>query len=233
MKKQLKYTIIALMAFIFTLFLLNTKSFAGSQKLKELKYDVKLNADGTANVTEEWNIRVSDTNTLFKTFDLDSAKYGKITNVSVKEMIGGIANEFEDTGVYAYHVKKGGFYALNRGAKQFEIAWGVSIDDTETRTYKIEYTITDVIKNYQDCSEFYWQFIGKTNGIPADKVSGIIKLPMGVTSKENLKVWAHGPLDGNIEIVDKETVSFEVEKLNEETMVEVRIVTTEANIFAR
>ncbi len=68
------------------------------------------------------------------------------------------------------------------------------------------------------------------NGIPANNVTGTIKLPKEVRNREDLKVWAHGPLNGNIEIVDNETVSFEVSKLNTGTMVEVRVVTTD-NIF--
>lgn len=227
MKKQIKCLLIITIGFIFTMLLLNTKTYAGSQKLKDLKYNVILNTDGTADVIEEWNIKVSETNTLFKTFNLDSTKYGKITNVHVKDITGGINQEFFDTGVYAYHVEKGGFYALNRSYNEFEIAWGVSIESAETRTYQISYTITDAIKNYNDCSEFYWQFIGNTNAISASRIKGIIKLPEGIKQKENLRVWAHGPLDGNIEIVDNETVSFEVEDLKEETMVEVRIVTTD------
>lgn len=227
MKGKVKYFSIIALIFIFTLLLLNTKSYAGSQRLKSLNYDVQLNADGTVDVEEEWNIRVSDTNTLFKTFDLDSTKYGKITNVKVSDITDGMAKEFINTGVYAYHVEKGGFYALDRSSKEFEIAWGVSIDNTENKVYKIKYTITDAIKKYNDCSEFYWQFIGKTNAIPANKVTGKIKLPSAVSDKENLKVWAHGPLNGNIQIVDNETVSFEVKDVGIQEMIEVRVVTVE------
>ena len=36
-------------------------------------------------------------------------------------------------------------------------AWGVSINDTQYKTYKISYRISNAIKNYNDCSEFYWQ----------------------------------------------------------------------------
>jgi len=232
MKLKTRYIIMTILSFILMIFLFNTKSYAGSQKLKTLKYDVQLNSDGTVDVEEEWNIKISETNTLFKTFDTDKTKYGKITKVRVRDITDGIEKEFRDTGEYAYHVEKGGYYALDRSSEEFEIAWGVSVDNTETRTYKINYTITDGIKNYKDCSEFYWQFIGKTNGIPADKVEGIIKLPYQVEKKENLKVWAHGPLDGKIEILDNQTVKFEVEDLSTETMVEVRIVTLE-NVFMR
>lgn len=230
MKKKIAY-LISFLAFVFVIFLFNTTSYAGSQKLNSLHYDVTLNEDGTANVIENWNIRIEETNTLFKTFETNSKKYGGITNVKVSEITkAGDEIEFINTEAYAYHVQKGGYYALKRNYNEFEIAWGVSIDDTETKNYKISYKIIDAVKEYSDCSEFYWQFIGKTNGIPTNNVTGTIKLPTGINTKEDLKVWAHGPLNGNIEIIDNQTVKFEVSKLNTGTMVEVRVVTT-ANIF--
>lgn len=233
MRKDIKLITIFIFAFFFFIFLFNTKSYAGTQKLNDLNYTVTLNEDGTADIIEKWDIRVSDTNTLFKTFDLNSEKYGDITNVKVSEITNtGDVITFTDTGKYEYHVQKGGYYALKTKATEFEIAWGVSISDTLDKTYEISYRINDAIKNYSDCSEFYWQFVSKTNGISANKVTGTIKLPKAVISKENLRVWAHGPLNGNIEIVDNETVSFEVSNLHAETMVEVRVVLSE-DIFTQ
>lgn len=231
MKKRILFPIIMIITLIFIIFLIGTTSYAGTQKLNKLNYNVTLNSDGSADVTETWDIRVSETNTLFKTFDLDSKKYGNITNVSVEEIKkDGEAVEFYNTGAYAYHVQKGGFYALNRNISEFEIAWGISIDNTQTKIYQIKYKIENVVKEYNDCSEFYWQFIGTTNGIPAKEVTGKIVLPSEVSNRENLKVWAHGPLHGNIQIIDNKTVSFDVEDLSANTMVEVRIVTV-GNIF--
>ncbi len=127
--------------------------------------------------------------------------------------------------------RSGGFYALETSSDEFEIAWGVGLDNSSaTKKYQIKYTIMDAVKNYNDCSEFYWQFIGTTNGIPANKVTGTIKLPSKVLDKQNLRVWAHGPLQGNINIKDEQTVTFDLEDLRVGNMVEVRIVTLE-NIF--
>lgn len=211
---------------MFIIFLFETTSSASSQKLTNLTYDVTLNEDGSVNVKEIWQIRISETNTLFKTFELDQGKYGSIQEVKVSEITeNGEKLALQDTKTYAYHVPKDCYYALKTNAKEFEIAWGVAIEDTKNKTYQIEYKIEDAIKTYDDCSEFYWQFIGKTNAIPAKKVEGRITLPQEISQKENLKVWAHGPLDGKIEIVDNQTVSFAVENLDTETMVEVRIVT--------
>ena len=86
MKKKIAY-LISFLAFIFVVFLFNTTSYAGSQKLNNLHYDVILNSDGTADVVENWNIRVEETNTLFKTFETNSTKYGGVTNVKVSEIL--------------------------------------------------------------------------------------------------------------------------------------------------
>lgn len=206
MKKRILLFVVLLLCILW----LGTTSYAGSQKLSNLEYNVTLNADGTADIVETWNIKITDTNTLFKTFELDSSKYGDITNVQVSEVTNTGVQSFVNSGKYAYHVDKGKFYALKRNNKEFEIAWGVSINDTQYKTYKISYRISNAIKNYNDCSEFYWQFVGKTNGIKADRVVGTVKLPYSVSTKENLRVWAHGPLEGTIHAISNDTVQFEV-----------------------
>lgn len=228
MKRKITYLILI---FLFTICLYVSVSYAGTQELSSLKYDVNLNEDGSVDVTEIWNIEVTDTNTLFKNFKIDNTKYNEITNVSIAEIKNGVRQEFVDTKQYAYHVKKGGFYALETDEKLFEIAWGVSIDGTENKKYEIKYKINDAIKNYNDCSEFYWQFVGKTNGVPARNVEGTIKLPKAVNNIEDLRVWAHGPLNGTIHKIDNETVKFEVERFSDRTMLEVRI-TTPNEVFA-
>lgn len=196
MKKKITIISLIFCLILALMFLFSNNSYAGSQDMQLLTYNVQLNEDGSADVTEKWNITVEDTNTLFKTFELDSTKYGEITNVKVSEISrNGRNTNFIPTSTYAYHVAEGKYYALKTKSNEFEIAWGVSIDGSKTTTYQISYKIENAVKKYTDCSEFYWQFIGTTNGIPVDSINGTIKLPKAVASKENLKVWAHGPLN--------------------------------------
>ena len=213
--------------FIFAFFLLcNTSVYASDLELRNLNYDVTLNSDGTANVTETWDISIEDTNTLFKTFEIDETKYSGISNVSLVETTKGINKPFTQIFEEQYHVDKDCFYALINSKGQFEIAWGVHEDDDYARrTFEMSYTIIDAVKNYEDASEFYWQFISTESAIPADKVTGTITLPTNVTNIEDFRVWAHGPLNGNITKVSNNTASFEVTNLNAYTMLEARIVT--------
>ena len=229
MKKK-KYLFIILFFAMFLLLFIKP-SYAGSQKMNQLNYEVNLNEDGSMDVVETWNIKVTDTNTLFKTFEINPSKYKGITNVSVEEIKDNDEiKKFNKINEEMYHVTKNCFYALKNSSGMFEIAWGVSIDGTKNATYKIKYTVLDAVKVYEDCNELYWKFLDTQNAIPVNKVIGTITLPSNVENKEDLKVWAHGPLNGIIQVVSNNKVTFEVEKLNAETMLEVRVAAKE-NIF--
>lgn len=229
MKKTIGKITAMFIAF-FAVIIISNISNAGGLELKNLEYNVQLNSDGTADVVETWRIYIEDTNTLFKTFEIDESKYKEIRDVNVQEVKSTGNIDFAKIYEEKYHVDKNCFYALENKKGQFEIAWGAHAEDT-TRIYNISYTIVDAVKNYADCSEFYWQFISKESEIPADKVTGTIYLPQAVANKEDLKVWAHGPLNGNITIESNNKVSFEVHNLEENTMLEARVVTP-TNIFA-
>lgn len=219
MKKISKKWYLIILA-IFIWLILTTKSFAGDQDLNELNFTADLQSNGDMKVTEIWNINIYDTNTLFKTFKYDSSKF---EDVSVTDVSTGV--EFNQINELMYHVTKNCFYAMRNDDGLFEIAWGVSINNSQNKKYKIEYTVKDIINMYNDCSELYWQFIGKDFSIPARKVTGYINLPMETETLEDLKVWAHGPLTGNINKISKNQVFFEVDNLSTSDFLEVRIAT--------
>lgn len=216
--------------FLIFFLLFNTKSYAGTQKWNSLNYDVTVNLDGSMDVIETWDIYISETNTLFKDFEIDNSKYSEITDVKVSRVE---ENEIPLTQIYEeqYHVDTGCYYALPISSYKYEIAWNVGLDNTSaTRTYKIYYTIKDAVKIYNDCAELYWMFLGTDNNISGKNITGTIKLPQNTQDIEKLRVWAHGPLTGNIEKVSNNEVSFSVPSLSSNEMIEVRVV-TEDNIY--
>ncbi len=203
--------------------LLGNYSYAGTQKLNSLDYEAQLNSDGSMDVVETWDIYIDETNTLFKDFDLDESKYSGITNVKVKDLDTGM--DLREINKEMYHVTKNCYYGLPISNSQFEIAWGVGLDNSSaTKKYQISYTIEDVVTVHNDCSELYWQFIGTDNAVSAKKVTGKIMLPQAVKEVENLKIWAHGALGGEIHKTSNDTVEFFVNHLKPQTMLEVRIV---------
>ena len=232
MKKFLKKILImviisAVVSIFFVMAITGESSNEKVQYLNHLDYNVSLNQDGSINVVETWDVYVENTGTLFKNFSLSSYLYGNITDVKVKDL----ENNLELTEIYqeVYHVGNNLFYALDIGGNVFEIAWGTGMSTSSgTRKYQVSYKIEDVITSYYDCQEFYWKFIEEgQNAIPVKSLTGTITLPQGVQNIENLKVWGHGQVNGNIERTSNDTVEFEINNLRPGAMLEVRVVTTE------
>lgn len=202
---------------------LTTKSNA-SLYLNNLDFYAELDENGNMNVTETWSIRVSNTNTLYKTFNIDRTKYSNITNVTVSEIGKG---DLSETNTWAYHLDKDTYFGGKNGDGKFEISWGVGLDNSSaTKAYKISYTVQDVIKKYDDCAELYWQFVGSDFEINASKITGTIKLPKQADSKADIRVWGHvKTLNGEIYTTSEDTVQFALDDYSSGNYVEIRIAT--------
>ena len=200
-----------------------TKSEA-SLYLESLDFAAQLNEDGSMDVVETWDIRVSETNTLYKTFNKDSKKYSGLTNFSVKEITGGMNKNFARSNSWEYHLPKNYYFGGTNNDGKYEISWGVSIDSSSRRQYQIEYTVNDAIHKYADCSELYWQFVGSDFEVSANCITGTIKLPENLANKEDIKVWGHTKyLNGEIYVTDLDTVEFKVNNYQSGNFVEARL----------
>lgn len=207
-----------------TLILLNATSSEASLHLKNLDFTAQINEDGSMDVVETWDINISDTNTLYKTFKIDKTKYSGISNVFVQDITSGTNKNFKKSDIWKYHLDKGHYFGGINNSHEYEIAWGVSISSSSRKQYLIKYTVEDVIKKYNDCAELYWQFVGSEFEISADSITGIIKLPNKVSDKDELKVWGHTEyLNGEIYVTDLDIVEFNVNKYKSGNFVEVRI----------
>ena len=72
--KKIKRIFITILLVVAFLLIGQTQAKASSSNLnlKNLNFDVNVNDDGSMDVVETWNIKISDPNTLFKTFKTDS-----------------------------------------------------------------------------------------------------------------------------------------------------------------
>jgi len=221
--KKGKY-IVSMLIFIF--FILCSSVEAGELNLNKLSFNAVLNEDGSMNVTEVWNIDIYDTNTLYKTFELDNEGYDGFSDVTVYEITENSNKKlYKKIDEEMYHVTKGCYYGLINSNDEYEIAWGVSVDNSETRIYEINYTVENIVHKYMDCSEIYWQFVGNKFEIDCDIVEGKITLPDNEYLIEDIKAWAHGPLNGNISIVNSKEIKFSVDNFASGNMLEIRIAT--------
>lgn len=223
--RNLRKLIFLVFLFALFIFLSNIKSNASSDLfLNNLNFDVNINTDGSMDVTETWNINVEDTNTLFKTFKTDRTKYSDISNVEVVETTNGINTSFKEINTIMYHVTKNCYYGKINSDGNFEIAWGVGMDNSSgNRKYQISYTVEDAIAKYNDYAELYWQFVGADFEVDARTVSGTITLPQNAVSKDKIKVWGHTEdLNGEIYVTDLDTIQFNLNGFNSGRYIEIR-----------
>ena len=223
--KGIKKLFIALM-FILLFLLIGNKSNAasGDLELNSLNFNAEIQENGDMLVTETWDIDIEDTNTLYKTFKTDVNKYLDIKDVTVKEITDGINKNFTETSRLMYHVTKDYYYGLINDDGNFEIAWGVGLDDGEdTRTYEISYTVEGAVGRYSDYNQLYWQFVGEDFEIDSKKITGTITLPKEVENKEDIRVWGHtAGLNGEIYATDNNKIEFTINDFKAGTYVEVR-----------
>ena len=219
--RKLLYIFILITSF---LFLGTIESKAGNLSLNNLDFEVQINKDGSMDVKETWDINISQTNTLYKAFETDSSKYSGITNVTVKEITSGNEQNFTKTNQWTYHVTKNYYYGTENEDGDFEIGWGVGLDNSKaTKKYEISYTVQDAITKYNDYAELYWQFVGKDFEVNANKITGTIYLPSNVSNKDNIKVWGHTEdLNGTIYATDLNKIEFELNNFRSGRYVEIR-----------
>ena len=101
MKKKLKGGVLFFFLLVVISFCSN-KILAANLKMNDLKFEITVNEDASMNVTEIWDIKIKDTNTLFKTFKKDIDKYTSITDVIVTNME--TNTKLKEIDEYMYHV---------------------------------------------------------------------------------------------------------------------------------
>lgn len=223
---KMKKTIIYLIFWIASIWILSTQVQASSSDLflNHLDFQAQIDQDGSMKVTEKWNIKIRDTNTLYKTFKIDKNKYTSISNVEVVDITNGNEQILKKQDKWGYHLPKGNYFGGKNEDNQFEIAWGVGLEDrTATKVYRISYEVKDAIAKFSDYAELYWQFVGQDFEIDAKNITGMILLPNAVENKEEIKVWGHTEdLNGEIYVVDTNRIEFNINQFRAGRYVEVR-----------
>jgi len=94
----------------------------------------------------------------------------------------------------------------------------------ERKSFLLEYQLQNVITKYNDIAEFYWKFFDHTNTSPIDRVQIEVIFPNRTVSADDLRVFGHGPAQGQVTIGDQGIVLYEVDGLSAGEMVEARVL---------
>lgn len=87
--------------------------------------------------------------------------------------------------------------------------------------FYLEYTVKNVAIRHTDIAEVGWNLMGNELSNRISNYEAYIHIPNNQTE---LRAWAHGPLNGNIELVDKTTVKISVSDIYPNTAFDTRFV---------
>jgi len=154
------------------------------------------------------------------TYDFDGDFNGVLRNIDytrtsgLKDLTVGVKegenityfSESTGAGTYVYELEDTGEYA---NLTIYEPS------SDEKKTFYIGYTLVNVAEKYNDIGIFNRKIIDRGWDVPLNNITINITIPEGAV-KEDLKVYAHGPLTGESEIVDERTFLFTVPSFNGE-----------------
>lgn len=90
----------------------------------------------------------------------------------------------------------------------------------------INYHITNFVQVYNDVAELYWQYIGHGWDVDSSHVVATVHLPIPageqVRAGDNVRAWAHGPLDGALSIGSDGSLSMTIPSVGAGGYAEVR-----------
>jgi len=106
------------------------------------------------------------------------------------------------------------------------IDWSINASN-QVRTFDVSYRVVNAVKIHPDVAELYRKFIGEANGNKISYVQVNLTLPPGAEQfkqGEDIRIWGHGPLNGEIQFAGPNAVVMKVSDLPSATFMEGRVV---------
>lgn len=200
-----------IIVFFLMIFILPDQKVLGSEgyyDVTEFNIDVQILENGDAVVMEEITYDFDgDFNGILR--DIDYTRTSGLKDLTVGVLEGGnitYFNESTGSGTYVYELEDTGELAK---LTIYEPSY------YEQKTFYIGYTLVNVAERYNDIGIFNRKIIDTGWSVPLSDITIEITIPEGA-AKEDLKVYAHGPLTGESTIVDERTFQFTVPSVNYE-----------------
>ncbi|WMJ79131.1 DUF2207 domain-containing protein [Clostridium sp. MB40-C1] len=192
------------------------------EELKINNWDIKSNVleNGDLVINEDISFRFSDKfNGVFR--DIKIKNTSKVSDMKIYEKVNGKEIEFKQ-------VEKGsngdnGVYEIKYPSKDYASIKIFSPSKNQVKTFTLKYKILNESIKYKDTGELFYKFIGEENKTPIDKLNININLPKPAL-KDKVKIFAHGPLNGQINFSEKGAINLQVDNVNSEKFVAARIL---------
>ena len=208
--------------FIFSLFSVIFASHveAKSYFISQVNTHIAIQKDGSFIVNEERSFDFTGSYTRVF-WDIITSKGEQISNITIKEK--NKIQEIPYTQLQRPDSSKPPRYYFVASSIDSTHIEAYHSSTNEIKTFVLSYTVSNGIKSYDDVSDFYWKIVGENWDTYTQQVKATITLPE-TTDINNLHIWGHGTLNGNVQIIDGQTALFTVSNIPPQTFAEIRFV---------
>ncbi|NCC87198.1 MAG: DUF2207 domain-containing protein [Clostridia bacterium] len=195
MKKRVLTTFIVAF-FISVSMSINANAY--SPEIRDIDTTVRLDNDGTAYITQVWDVTVADGTEWY----LVQGNLGDIaiSDFSVKDENGTqYVNEGSWDTERSINEKAGKCGIVDKGDGDYELCWGVG--SYGEHTYTASYKMTNVVKKYSDADGFIQRFVNDELSSTPQHIKVTIYSDDVQFSDENSDIWSFG-FEGSINFTD-------------------------------
>ncbi|MBN1755528.1 DUF2207 domain-containing protein [bacterium] len=199
-----------LVFFLVIIMTLNNVYADKSYQITDLLIEAQVNLDGSMRVTE------------YRTY-----KFTGSFSYAYREMPRDQGVRFHDfiigEGQHDYTVSASGqpgTYEINEDPANSVVKWHFRASN-ESRTFRFNYTVSNLIQRYEDAAVLYFKFVGDEWSHSHRNVSLIVSPPVAL-SRDEVRVWAHGPLWGDAVLDDKGVIRASCSYIPPHTFFELR-----------
>lgn len=180
--------------FVLSMLFIFAFSASASNYVENINIDVTLNKDGSALIEQEWKGIFDEGTECY--YEFIAGEKLKIENLAVS--MNGIPYKTLDSwNINASFSKKAYTCGLNEvGRDSYEVCWGIS--EYGENTYRISYTVKNVVVAYEDSDGFNFRFINPGMNTGPTNANITFKMTDGtLLDDRNTNIWAFG-YEGNI-----------------------------------
>lgn len=218
MRARLKSWPLALAFIVMLLVLLPGRVAAQDKSLVWHRWDsdIRINSDGSFDVTEVFEIEFVGGPFTFGYRDIPKSQFEGIQNFSVREGGTTYAQERSESANTFYVTENTDEYVVN---------WFFPSTTNETRVFAVEYTVNGGIIISEDVGDrFFWKAVGPDHAFPIESSTVTVHMPPDAMVDTSIEPATFGP-DATYQISDDQTaVTFHAEDIpaNQEFEVGVR-----------
>lgn len=228
MKNKTKYTLVFFTLVISIVFSI----FAGvknivyaedkSYSITGLDVNANISQSGVMDVTETFHMRFDGGPFTIVYQDIPLVANRKTGNKVTIDNVQVFEGSKKYTQVSEQNGRPYGKYYVGKTTDNIHIEWYHNSEDVD-RVFTVKYSVTGAVTSYNDTAELYWQFVGDKWDVPMENVNIKVTIPQGA-QKSQIKVFGHGPVQGNVEILDDQSAEWSLDKLPSRSYLEARML---------